>query len=75
MSDDLTRVQFWLVWHEDGGVPTYRHHCKKTALDEAERLAKSAPGEVFFVLKATAGVRARDPFIERVRLKPDDLPF
>lgn len=75
MQDDLTRAHFWMVWHEDGNQPRYRHYSKRSAIDEAERLAKLSPGEVFFVLKATAGVIAKEPDVERLKFKPDDLPF
>jgi hypothetical protein len=73
--EDLTRFQFWMVWHEEGDSPRYRHNSKQAALNEASRLAKQAPGEVFFVLKATAGVRAKEPDVERVKFEVDTIPF
>lgn len=75
MMDELTRFQFWMVWHEEGNGPTYRHNSKQSAIDEATRLAKLAPGEVFFVLKATAGIRAKEPDIERIKFELDPIPF
>jgi len=75
MTDNLTRLQFWMVWREEGGGPTYRHWSKQSALDEATRLAKLTPGEVFFVLKATAGLKANEPDIQRVKFEIDPIPF
>lgn len=73
--EDIVRFQFWMVWHEEGDSPRCRHQSKQAAMDEATRLAKQAPGEVFFVLKATAGVRAKEPDVERVRFETDPIPF
>ncbi|MBO6901404.1 MAG: hypothetical protein JJ864_08660 [Rhizobiaceae bacterium] len=73
MSDE--RFQFWLVWHEDGGTPRFRHQSKQSALDEATRLAKLTPGECFFVLKATAGVIANEPDVRHVKFVVDPIPF
>ena len=74
-SERPERIEFWMVWHEDGGQPRYKHHSKKSALDEATRLAKLTPGECFYVLKATAGVIAREPDIARVKITVDPIPF
>lgn len=71
----MEHTQFWLVWREDGYSPTYRHRSKAEALTEAERLAKANPGNVFFVLKATAGVLADNPNTRRVKFVPDLIPF
>lgn len=71
----MDKHQFWLVWHEDGGHPRYRHSSKQSALDEATRLAKLTPGECFFVLKATAGVIADEPVVNRVKFIEDPIPF
>lgn len=68
--------QFWVVWREHGGSPTYKHFEKRHAQDEARRLAKQCPGSQFFILKATDGVRAEDPKTTRIRLVPsNDVPF
>lgn len=75
MNNPNEVFQFWMVWHEDGGHPRYRHHSKKAALDEATRLAKLTPGERFFVLKATAGVIAKEPDVAHVKFVPDEIPF
>lgn len=75
MMDELTRLQFWMVWCEDGGSLRVKHYNKQLAVAEAERLAKLNPGQVFFVLKATAGVRAKEPDIDRVKFEFDPIPF
>lgn len=75
MAIEASRFHFWLVWHEEGGVPTHRHFSKQAAVDEATRLAKLAPGECFFVLKATAGVIADEPDIHRIKFTVDPVPF
>lgn len=76
---EYVRTQFWMVWRENGSAPTCRHFTKQIALAEAERLAALNPGEVFFVLKATAGVVSQSPKVERVKLErlesDDDIPF
>jgi hypothetical protein len=51
----MTPVQdmFWLVWCPTGSQPPqYRHVDYLEAVREAERLAKSAPGQQFYVLAA-----------------------
>lgn len=68
-------VQFWMVWRENGYTPTRQHRSKAEARAEAERLAKANPGNVFFVLKATAGVLADNPNTRRVKFVPDLIPF
>ena len=70
-----TRYEFWMVWRENGYQPSHRHKTKSSALNEATRLAKLNPGDVFFVLKATAGVVTDDPDIKRVKFIPDEIPF
>lgn len=43
---------FWLVWNPQGNNPTFRHHSREAAQAEAERLARLAPGQRFYVLAA-----------------------
>lgn len=51
METDNERFKFWMVWRENGGIPTYRHFSKDDAEKEASRLALQCPGVVFFVLR------------------------
>lgn len=68
-----TRVRFWLVWREFSPDTRYKHQTKKSALEEAERLARLHPDQVFFVLKATAAVKTELPPVSRVELVRFDL--
>jgi hypothetical protein len=49
------RNGFWVVWCEDGGVPTVRHASYEEADREAQRLARANRGRVFFVLRCVGG--------------------
>lgn len=63
--------EFWVVWNPNGGNPTVRHDSEQSALQEAERLARTSYGE-FYVLHATS--RSKRVDVSTVRLGPD-LPF
>ena len=68
--------QFWMVWRQGSGAPTFRHDSEDAATREAERLATINRGEQFFVLEAI-GLRVVDDML-RVDLRNgggDDLPF
>jgi hypothetical protein len=52
---------FWMVWRKDGGVPTCQHTSLKSAMDEAERLARMNPGKEFVVLEAIKVCYVNDP--------------
>lgn len=75
----MKRGKFWLVWREHGSAPTYKHQTKEDAVQEAERLAKLHPENVFFVMEAKAGRFSREPDVERVKVKgkltSGDIPF
>lgn len=74
---------YWMV--HGGGPTNYRHDTRASAVEEAERLARSNPGRVFVVLEAVEAIRKVD--VERVDLRapdkrasgwpatPDDIPF
>jgi hypothetical protein len=49
------RNGFWMIWCEDGGVPTVRHASYEDADREAQRLARSNRGSVFYVLRCVGG--------------------
>lgn len=68
--------RFWLVWSPEGGSPTYRHAVRSSAVNEAERLARKAPGRQFFVLEATDLRVVND--MQRIALlhpRNDEAPF
>lgn len=45
---------FWMVWNESHGMPTYKHNSLETAKREAERLAGLNPGDTFKILQFIA---------------------
>ena len=72
-------TKFWMVWNVDGNAPRYKHFSKALARDEAKRLAKLNPGNVFVVLAAVDAVVS--PILEpqsvklTKRIPDDDIPF
>lgn len=79
MDGDISK--FWVVWNPEGRSPTYRHFTKKSAQDEAERLANQCPGQTFTVLAAVDAYRAEVSPAKAVKIarpKPeadDGIPF
>lgn len=68
-DDDLTPVvspvrrdpaKFWMVWHNNGSVPTAKHETLEKAKSEAERLAKKHK-QTFFVLESVAVCVVQEP--------------
>ncbi len=73
MNDE--RYKFWMVWREGTPTTRHRHHSKKNAEAEAERMAQGSPGETFFVLKAVGALQAQKPPVKRLKLTQDHIPF
>jgi hypothetical protein len=48
---------FWMVWNPKGGHPTKQHASQVIAEGEAQRLARSSPGNQFYVLRAVSVTR------------------
>lgn len=48
----MSYAQFWVVWRENGGTPTLKHHGLPDAIKEAERLVRQFPGARFWILKS-----------------------
>lgn len=68
---------FWLVWNPQGANPTMRHDSREAAQSEAERLARIAPGQRFYVLAAlsvTEKVDVRTTHFDIMDLI-DEVPF
>lgn len=65
------------VWYVMGkGKPQYKHASQQSTENEAARLARLNPGDVFCVLELKAVVVKRDVEIHRPDDKEDtDLPF
>lgn len=70
--------KFWMVWSPSGRGPTYKHDTRKSADDEAKRLARACPSQQFFVLKAMGGFIAV-PVVpdepEAIDMVADEIPF
>ncbi|WP_325437580.1 hypothetical protein [Pseudomonas nitroreducens] len=67
---------FWMVWNPEAYAPSVRHPTWKSAEAEAERLARSNPGQRFYILQATQ-IRRVD-YMQRIVLGgpfDDDHPF
>lgn len=63
---------FWMVWNPAGHAPTHRHTSERSAVNEAERLARANQGAEFFVLVASHK-RCVDA-MQRIRLT-EEMPF
>jgi hypothetical protein len=67
---------FWLVWHENGDEPRRKHPTQQSAEAEAERLARSRPGQSFCVLAPLARFTERRVTVDRFNLLQDmEVPF
>lgn len=44
----------WFVWNKDGHRPRYKHDSYESAAEEAQRLAREAPGKKYIVLQMVA---------------------
>jgi len=65
---------FWLVWNPNGHAPRYQHGTLDQAASEAERLARTNPGQTFIVLESVAALVVDN--IQRTDLRPrEQLPF
>ena len=79
----MEQTKFWLVWCVDGGRPTYKHFTKKSAVDEAKRLAGEVPNGVFAVMACVAAYATTITPVESVQIikrepltaDDDGIPF
>ncbi|MGE4366176.1 hypothetical protein [Thermomonas sp.] len=68
------REPFWLVWNPRGHNPRHQHSTLDGATREAERLARTNPGEMFIVMESVGALVVDN--IQRINLRPEDqLPF
>ena len=64
--------KFWMVWREGGQGPTMKHGTLKSAMEEAERLARQFPEKNFVVLESLKFCYVTTPVV----WKPtDEIPF
>ena len=65
---------FWMVWNEGGNTPRMKHYNEQAARNEAERLARLNPGQIFHVLVLVDSCRKTD--VEWIGQKiVDDCPL
>lgn len=64
---------FWLVWNPDGHAPTVQHGSAEAAQREAERLARTNPGQRFYVLEPVAMIERSD--VRITRFDNSEIPF
>jgi hypothetical protein len=81
-NSEPMKTEFWMVYGEGCGAPTYKHDTADSARQEAARLAERNPGTAFYVLKARYAVQANKPQptgwkLTKRRTDPDDdgIPF
>lgn len=67
--------QFWMVWSPQGRAPTYRHDTWESAVNEARRLARTVPGNEFYVLHSVRGFVMPIPDPQEISIDVSDLPF
>lgn len=68
------REPFWLVWNPQGYNPQHKHSTEDDAVREAERLARTNPGQTFIVLESVGALVVDN--IQRIDLRPgSELPF
>lgn len=62
--------QFWLVWNLKRSTPTVPHGTERQARAEAERLARSNPGETFHVVTSVGACTRSDLHWDEVEIEP-----
>lgn len=67
--------EFWMVWNENANAPRVKHYTLEAAETEAERLARYARGQEFFVLQAVGRCVVKDVEWDRPQQKDDDICF
>lgn len=65
-------MKFWMVWNERRDVPSHKHPSAEEARREAERLARTNPGQQFHVLELMATCSKNDIQWENAE---EDQPF
>ena len=64
----MSNKAFYMVWNPSGAQPRHQHASLELAEKEAERLAKSNPGEYFYVLQAVLKLNVPPPVIKTTLL-------
>lgn len=72
----MSRPAFWIVWNPQGRTPTREHDTKRSAENEAERLALAHRGQRFIVLQSIGEFVVDD--VQKIRHVVEDgsdIPF
>ncbi len=75
MAEQVKTHDRWMVYGEGQRAPTYQHTDERSAVDEAQRLARNHPGLTFFVLKAVRGYKLALPPLVEIIPDPNEPPF
>jgi|GEM_PF-1397133 len=75
--------KFWMVYGLGTGNPTYRHFSRKSAVTEAQRLARNCTDTTFVVLEVVDAFKAEQPIVNKIEIAApredrdgeDDIPF
>lgn len=67
--------RFWLVWKQNGGLPTVQHDSDRSARQEAERLARVHAGSTFYVLELVGSCKKTDIAWDWIGTVDDSIPF
>lgn len=69
----MSAEAFWMVWNPAASAPRHRHDTEREAIAEAERLARTHPGQEFYILEATHLRTVNEPMQKVKLLHP--IPF
>lgn len=66
VTSDVTETKppFWLVWNPMGRIPRFQHETYQSARAEADRLARSCPGQHFYILCPVGRCTKQDVYFE-----------
>lgn len=67
--------EFWLIWCDSGGAPSFKHWHETGAREEAERLARANRGKTYWVMKSQAAVTEPLPPLTWTDAQPPEVPF
>lgn len=74
LEEGETMKPFWLVWNPAGSNPRHCHNTYEEAKNEAVKLAKKAPQNVFYVVESRTSICAND--VQITDLRPSTVsPF
>lgn len=74
-NKSLDAAYFWMVWREGSHDCSFQHWSRKSADEEAQRLARECPGKMFFVMKSATGFMCPVGAVSKAKMRQavDDL--